>query len=204
MSPRRLAEFAIARPRRVLAVWGVIVVAGVVLTGAFLGTALTPEGDFTGNPESKQARELIEERLPERDAVDEVVIVRSEERETTASAFRERIRSLAEELRRSGSVEEISTCLDPGGEALVSEDQRATILPLALAEEEDESIEEVVEIVQRADGTDGFVVEITGLYTAGRDFERIAGEDLAARQADRGLGRKRGTQVASTPQAVGL
>jgi putative drug exporter of the RND superfamily len=187
MSPRRLAEMAIARPRRVLAVWGVIVVAGLVLIGAFLGTALTPEGDFTGNPESKQARELIDERIPERDAVDEVVIVRSEERETTASAFRERIRSLAEELRRSGGVEEISTYVDPGGEALVSEDERATILPLALAEEKDESIEDVVEIVQRADGTDGFVVEITGLYTAGRDFERIAGEDLAAGEFRFGL-----------------
>jgi putative drug exporter of the RND superfamily len=187
MSPRRLAEIAIGRPRRVLAVWGLVVVVGVVLIGAFLGGALTPEGDFTSNPESKQARELIEERLPERDAVDEVVIVRSERLETSAPAFRGQVSSLAEELRASGDVEELSTYLDPGGEALVSADRRATILPLALREEEDESIEPVIEIVERADGADGFAVEITGLYTAGRDFERIAGEDLAAGEFQFGL-----------------
>jgi putative drug exporter of the RND superfamily len=187
MSPRRLAEIAIGRPRRVLAVWGLVVVVGVVLIGAFLGGALTPEGDFTSNPESKQARELIEERLPERDAVDEVVIVRSERLETSAPAFRGQVSSLAEELRASGDVEEPSTYLDPGGEALVSADRRATILPLALREEEDESIEPVIEIVERADGADGFAVEITGLYTAGRDFERIAGEDLAAGEFQFGL-----------------
>ncbi len=187
LSPRRLAEIAVGRPRRVLAVWGVVVVVGFVLVGAFLGTALTPEGDFTGNPESKQARELIDERLPERDAVDEVIIVRAEDVETSASAFRPRVRSLAEELRESGSVEELSTYLDPGGEALVSEDGRATILPLVLVEDEADSIEDVVQIVQRADGTDGFAVDITGLYTAGRDFERLAGEDLQTGELQFGL-----------------
>jgi len=188
MSPRRLAEIAIARPRRVLVIWGVVVVVGIVLVGAFLGGALTPEGDFTSNPESKQARDLIDERFPERDAVDEVVIVRSAELDAEASPFRERVRSLAEELRGSGGVEEVTTYLDPGREALVSADGRATILPVVLVEDEEaDHIDEVVEIAERADGAQGFEVDITGVFTVGRDFERVAEEDLQTGEFQFGL-----------------
>jgi putative drug exporter of the RND superfamily len=188
VSPRRLAEIAIARPRRILILWGLIVLVGIIMIGAFLGGALTPEGDFTSNPESKQARELIEERLPERDAVDEIATVRSERLQVGAPDFRQLVASLAEELRGTDGVAEVSAYVDPGAEGLVSEDGRATIIPIALVEDEEEdAIEDVVEIVQRADGASDFDVEITGLYTAGRDFERIAGEDLATGEFQFGL-----------------
>src|ERR671911_686552 len=116
LSPRRLAAIAVARPRRVLAVWGVIALVAFVLISALLGSALSSEGDVTSNPESKQAEELIDERFPEREAVDEVVIVRSEELTVTTPAFRERVGSLVEELGRSEGVEEVSSSLDPRGE----------------------------------------------------------------------------------------
>src|SRR5215211_8917342 len=103
LSPRRLAAIAVARPRRVLAVWAIVALVGFALISGLLGSALSSEGDVTNNPESKQAEDLIDERFPERDALDEVVIVRSEEVPVTTAAFRERVRSLVEELRRSGS-----------------------------------------------------------------------------------------------------
>ena len=130
LSPRRLAEIAVARPVRVLAVWGALVVAGVLLSGALLGSALTSEGDVTNNPESKRAQELIDDRLPQRDAVDEVVIVRSEQVQVADPAFRRRVGSLVEELRGDAGVAAVSSYLDPGGEALVSADRRAA-MPLA-------------------------------------------------------------------------
>jgi hypothetical protein len=86
----------------------------------------------------------------------------------TTAAFRERVATLAEELGRSDSVEEVSSYLDPRGEILVSQDAHATILPLVLAGEEEESIDDVLEIVQRADGVEGFAVDITGEFTVGR------------------------------------
>src|SRR5919108_4222162 len=109
LSPRRLAAIAVARPRRVLAVWAVVALGGFALISGLLGTALSSEGDVTSNPESKQAESLIDERFPERDALDEVVIVRSDEVTVTTSAFRERVRTLAQELRDSGSVKEVSS-----------------------------------------------------------------------------------------------
>src|SRR5918999_2003659 len=77
LSPRRLAESAVARPGRVLAVWGALVLLGFVLIGGLLGSALSSEGDVTSTPESKRAEQLIDERLPQGTDVDEVVIVSS-------------------------------------------------------------------------------------------------------------------------------
>ena len=187
LSPRRLAAIAVARPGRVLAVWGLVALVAFVLISVFLGSALSSEGDVTSNPESKQAEELIDERFPERDPVDEVVIVRSEEVTVTSGAFRERVETLAAELGRSESVEDVSSYLDPRGEALVSEDAHATILPLVLAGEEEDSIESVVEIVQRGDGAEGFAVDITGEFTVGRDFEEVSTEDLQKGELQFGL-----------------
>ena len=53
-------------------------VLGIVLTGGLLSSALTSDSGVTSNPESLQAQDLIDERLPGSDALDELVIVRSE------------------------------------------------------------------------------------------------------------------------------
>jgi putative drug exporter of the RND superfamily len=81
----------------------------------------------------------------------------------------------------------VSSYLDPGGEILVSQDAHATILPLVLARDEEESIDDVVKIVQRTDGTDGFAVDVTGEFTVGRDFEKVSGEDLQQGELQFGL-----------------
>src|SRR5215217_4272015 len=87
LSPRRLAAIAVARPRRLLAVWAVVALVGFALISGLLGSALSSEGDVTSNPESKHAEELIDERFPDREALDEVVIVRSDEVTVTTAAF---------------------------------------------------------------------------------------------------------------------
>jgi uncharacterized membrane protein YdfJ with MMPL/SSD domain len=187
LSPRRLAAIAVARPRRVLAVWGVVVLVGFALISGLLGSALSSEAHVTSNPESKQALDLIDDRFPERKALDELVIVRSDEVTATAPAFRKRVKSLADELAGSDGVETVSSYLDGGGDLLVSSDRRATILPLVLAGEEEQSIDDVVEIVQRADGAQGFAVDITGEFTVGRDFEKVSEEDLQQGELKFGL-----------------
>ena len=186
-SPRRLAAIAVGHPRRVLAVWGVVVLVGFGLISGLLGSALSSEADVTSSPESKQAEELIDERFPDRDALDELVIVRSDELAVTDPEFRERVRSLADQLAASDSVEQVSSYLDGGGELLVSSDGHATILPVVLAPEEEDSIEDVVEIVQGADGEQGFAVEITGEFTVGLDFEKVSEDDLQQGELKFGL-----------------
>jgi putative drug exporter of the RND superfamily len=170
-----------------LGIWGGLVLLGFVLIGAFLGSALSSEGDVTSNPDSKQAEELIDERFPERDPFDELIIVRSDELTVTAPAFRERVASLAAELRRTGSVDQVSSYLDRGGEVLVSRDRHATVLPVVLLEDEEDSIEQVVATVERADGAGGFSVDIFGEFTVGRDFQEVSEEDLRTGELQFGL-----------------
>src|SRR5687767_7661547 len=77
--PRRLAELATRRPGRVLAAWGVVVLVSMVLIGGLLPTAVTSDSELTNNPESSRAQDLIDARLPEQSAVDEVIVVRAED-----------------------------------------------------------------------------------------------------------------------------
>src|SRR5215207_116590 len=76
--PRRLAELSTRHPRRVLAIWGALCVVAILLAGALLPSALVTEDHETNNPESQRAQRLIDQRLPNQHAVNEVVIVRSD------------------------------------------------------------------------------------------------------------------------------
>jgi uncharacterized membrane protein YdfJ with MMPL/SSD domain len=169
-----------------LAVWGMLVLVGFGLIGGLLGSALSSEADVTSNPESKQAQDLIDERFSDRSALDELVIVRSDEFTVNDPAFRERVTSLADGLTASDKVEKVSSYLD-AGDLLVSADAHATLLPVDLAGDEVDSIEDVVAIAEEADGVDGFAVDITGEFTVGRDFEKVSEEDLQQGELKFGL-----------------
>ena len=187
LSPRRLAERATARPRRVLVTWALLAVVGLLATGALLGSALTDKGAVTNNPESHQAKELIDARLPGRTKVDEVVIVRSERARVTDAAFRARVRSLVAEARRTGGIRDIRSYLGPGGGLLVSRDRHATILPVVLADPTSDSVDKLIAVVQRSTGQGGFAVHITGEHTVGRDFGKVSESDLRTGELQFGL-----------------
>jgi RND superfamily putative drug exporter len=177
-TPRRLAELATRRPRQVLAVWVLLVVLGLALGGALLPSALTHESSVTAHPESDRAAALIGERLPGRDAVDEVVSVRSERASVSDAAFRARVRSLTASLRAAGGVRRIRSYLDGDGGLLVSRDRHATMLPLVLGRDGHERIERLIAVVEDADGRGDFAVDVAGHFTGGRDFGRASERDL--------------------------
>jgi putative drug exporter of the RND superfamily len=186
-SPRRLAERATARPRRVLVIWGLLALFGLLATGALLGSALTDKGAVTNNPESHQAKELIDSRLPGRTKVDEVVIVRSERARVTDPVFRARVLSVVAEARRTGGIRAIRSYLGPGGAVLVSRDRHATIVPVVLAKPTSDSVDKLIAVVQRSNGQGGFAVHITGEHTAGRDFGKVSESDLRTGELQFGL-----------------
>jgi putative drug exporter of the RND superfamily len=179
LGPRQLAEAATRRPRRVLLIWGAIVLLSVVLIGALMPSALTSENSLTNNPESTQAQDLIDERLPQQNAPDELIVVRSQRATVTEPAFKRRVESLAADVRKTGSVQAVQTYLGAGGELLVSEDRHATVVAVVLKEKKDERIDDLVPAVEAANGQGGFAVSITGEKTLGRDFTRVSEEDLS-------------------------
>jgi RND superfamily putative drug exporter len=185
--PRRLAELATRRPGRVLAVWGAVVLVSLGLVGGLLGSALTSDSSLTNHPESTAAQDLIDARLPTRDAVDEVIVVRSERAVVSDPAYAAHVRGLVAQARRSGSVKQISSYLDPGGSVLVSADRHATVLPVIVAGPEDVRIEDLVSLVERTDGSAGFAAHITGTNTLDRDFTELSASDLSKGELQFGL-----------------
>jgi putative drug exporter of the RND superfamily len=170
-----------------MVIWGVLALCGLVATGALLGSALTDKGAVTNNPESHQAKELIDSRLPGRTKVDEVVIVRSDRARVTEPVFRARVASLVGEARRAGAVRRVRSYLGPGGGLLVSRDRHATIVPVVLAKPTSDSVDKLIAIVQRSDGQGGFAVNITGEHTAGHDFQKVSESDLRTGELQFGL-----------------
>jgi hypothetical protein len=61
---RRLATAAARHPWRTVGAWIAAVVVSFGLIVFFLGDALTGEAEQLNNPESQQAYDLMEERLP--------------------------------------------------------------------------------------------------------------------------------------------
>ena len=94
----RLARFSARRPWLTIAAWLVIVVAAGGLLVAF-GDSLQAADDFIGHPESKQAEELLAERLPGSDADTEIVVVRSAGLTVDDPAYAARVRDLAAAIR---------------------------------------------------------------------------------------------------------
>jgi RND superfamily putative drug exporter len=185
--PRRLAELATRRPGRFLAAWGVVVLLAIVLIGALLPTAVTSDAELTNNPESSRAQDLIDARLPQQNAVDEVIVVRSEDAVVTDPDFAREVRALVSVARASGSVREIQSYLDADGGTLVSADKHATIIPVVLTEKPEERIDDLIPVIEKANGNDGFSVNITGTNTLGRDFTQISEDDLSKGELQFGL-----------------
>jgi RND superfamily putative drug exporter len=186
--PRRLAIYATAHPKRVLAVWALLAIVGIAATSGLLASALTSDSGVTSKPESLRAQDLIDERLPGSDALDELVVVRSEELTVRDPAFAAEVRGLAEQLRSQPDVRRVGTYLNRGGEILVSRDQHATLLPLVMADEpEMTSVDDLVATIERANATDGFAVHITGENTINRDFTEVSEQDLQKGELQFGL-----------------
>jgi len=74
----RLARASSRHPRRTLLAWLGAIVVALALAVLFLPGNLTTNGHVTGNPQSKQAEDLFNQRFPpDRHGVDELIVVRS-------------------------------------------------------------------------------------------------------------------------------
>ena len=175
-STERLARASATRPWLTIGAWLLaLVISGVVIV-SLLGDALTTDDDFTGNPESKAARTLIDEQLGRPDAVDEIVLVRSSTLTVDDAAFQQRVEGLAAQL--SAFDANVSTFYQSGNPDLVSPDRDTTIITLQLRDNSEENVQALVDAVVAADGQAGFETGITGIESGTLDFLRVAEEDL--------------------------
>jgi RND superfamily putative drug exporter len=177
LSTQGLAAASARHPWRTVGAWIAVSVLAVVAIVTLLGGSLTTEGEPTNDPEAFQARDVLQRAFPPDPGttVTDIVVVRSEEYTVDSPQFETFVRELVE---RSGTVAfaEARTYLDDPDAPLVSEDRRATIVPIGIVDEDE--TEAVVEAVESADEDPAFAVAVTGDETLDHDFNLLSQEDL--------------------------
>ncbi|MBV8257114.1 MAG: hypothetical protein JO073_04780, partial [Actinobacteria bacterium] len=168
----RLARRAAAHPKRMLAIWGIAVLAALALAATLLNGRLASNATVTGHPASAQAADLASEGFPGPHPTD-VVVVRSATHAVTDPAYRAYVAALVAKMRATGHVFYAQSYLS--GKAPVSADRHATLIQLGI--NSDGGAKPVVKAVQAANGG-GFTAAITGDHSVGNDFNTVSQTDL--------------------------
>jgi putative drug exporter of the RND superfamily len=187
LSPESLARASSRHPWRTIGLWVVLIATMGFVSSRLLGDVLTQEFEFTNEPESVRAQEIIDQKFGTNGAEDtEFVIVRSRSLTVQDAPFEEAVRGLQSEL---GTLDEEILASPPltyydvaeqspeQAAGLVSEDGRATLITVALRDTELSTIEELRGLVERERPED-FSVQIAGQGALFADFTEIAEQDL--------------------------
>ncbi len=182
VSTSGLARRCSGKPWLVIAVWFVLIAVSSVLTIKLLPGALTTDEGFTNEPESKRAKNLIEERLrPEK--IEEIVVVNSPRLTVNSPAYKKQVETLFGGIMALGNgvIAEGTNYYAKRNLLLVSADRHTTILPFVMTGDEDtgsDNIDGVLEVVKVADHDPEFDVSTAGNASIGKDFQEISQEDL--------------------------
>jgi RND superfamily putative drug exporter len=187
LSPEALARASSRHPWRTIAVWVVVIVSMGIVSSQLLGDALNQEFEFTNRPESVRAQEVLDERFETGGAEDtEFVIVQSETLTVEDPRFEEAVRGLQEDIAAldgeilaspPASFYDVVQQSPEQAAGLVSRDQRATLIMVALKDTELATIEELRSVAAEA-RPDGFTVQVAGQGALFADFTEIAEQDL--------------------------
>jgi RND superfamily putative drug exporter len=166
----------------------VVVIVGMgIVSSQLLGDALNQEFEFTNRPESVRAQEVLDEKFETSGAEDtEFVIVQSETLTVEDPRFEGAVRGLQEKIAvldggilagPPTSYYDIVQQSPEQAAGLVSRDQRATLIMVALKDTELATIEELRSVAAEA-RPDGFTVQVAGQGALFADFTEIAEQDL--------------------------
>ena len=165
-----------------MAIWLALAILAVVIAGALLDSATTTELRLTGNVESEMAKSLAESRLGSR-TITEIVVIQSDSLAVDDPAFKEKTEAIFASLVALGP-EAVTGGLNyylTGDESMVSADRSTTIMPMIMAGELDEAIdniEKVAHITEGADGKDGFRVLLGGEASISYENNELSEADL--------------------------
>jgi putative drug exporter of the RND superfamily len=179
----RLARVCGGHPWRTVLAWLGAIVLAVAAAAVFLPGNLTSTGHVTGNPESKQAEDLVYGHFPpDPNAADELVVVRSPTHTVDDPAFKQFVSSLYRQGEATGVVYRARSYLN-GTPSLVSADRHAALIAIQRRHD----VDRLLPVVERNDGREGFRVAITGTGTLDHDFNDLSQHDLKSGELQVGL-----------------
>jgi len=185
LNPESIARASSRHPWRTIGAWLVILVGSFTLVSAGLfNDALTNGIDFTNNPESKEAAQLVEDRLrggPEPDT--ELVLVTSETATVDDPAFAEYVGAIQAEVDAldDSVVTHVGSYLTEDGQ--VSEDGDSALLPVLMTHTDEDVLSDdavdLEEAVRSVEAPEGFETFIVGPATVFNEFQEVIEEDIA-------------------------
>jgi RND superfamily putative drug exporter len=186
INPESLARSSSRHPWRVVISWVILFVAAGATTGVLLGGVLNNDIEFTNEPESVRAQNVIDERFARQTAgaSTEYVIISSSQQTVDDPAFEEYVGEIQAALaaRKDIIAEPPASYYDVFQESedaaagLVSASRTATLLPVAITDDEVETVEDLRALLaEHASGT--FTTQVAGQATLFADFSEIAEED---------------------------
>ncbi len=180
-----LARISARRPWHVVACWLLLLVlAGVAATG--LGDAFTTQSDFTNNPESVRAGDMLNQRMRDGDGepVTETIVIRSEALTVDDAAFRQVVERTVASLRAEpGLFGPTMTYYDAAATGdltaarLVSADRHTTLIPVTFISDASVYTDEYLAGVT-AQSREGIKVLTVGDLSVDEAFNQAAEEDL--------------------------
>ena len=181
---QRMAAISTRRPRRTLAIWGLVVVVALVLAGTSL-KGLTTTAHVVGTTQSSQAETLYNEVVGSASQKPtDVIVVSSKSSTASDQDFKVFVSRLEAKVGASPGITNVVANFGLGS-PLVSDNRHAALISLRAATDAD--IKPVVNAVQSANGSDGFSVAVTGDHTVDNDFSTLATSDLRHGELDFGL-----------------
>jgi RND superfamily putative drug exporter len=187
ISPANWARRSATHPKRVLAVWAVALIASLAIVGSLLSGALTTSATFTGNPESKQAKNLITDRIGVRETDTEAVIVT---RAPGGSAsLRPTVELLAERIQALGRsvVVGVTTPWSAGARpGMTSRDGSSALLDVRMAgayQDQKGHISTLLAVIGSVESSSGEKVLVSGQGSIAHDSEAAVQRDLKTGEA---------------------
>jgi putative drug exporter of the RND superfamily len=179
----RLARASGSHPWRTIGAWVAAIVLALAAAVVFLPGNLTSNGHVTGNPESKQAEDLVYGHFqPDPNAADELVVVRSPTHTVDDPAFKQFVGELYRHGRATNVVYRARSYLN-GAPQLVSADRHAALIEI----QRQRDVDALLPVIAHNDGRDGFEVTITGGGTLDHDFNDLSQHDLKSGELGVGL-----------------
>lgn len=180
-STERLARGSAQRPLAVIAVWVLVFLIGGFLASR-ISEVLTNEQDFTNEPESKHALNLIEQRMGGADKASEIVIVRSPSLTVDDSQYKAFVGQLLDAIRKTGdTVVGATSYYETQNAAFVSRDKHTTMLPVTLdatVQNAPDKVGPLLDTIKPQNGQQGFEVVTGGPGSIGDSFNKVSEEDI--------------------------
>ncbi|RAJ69019.1 RND superfamily putative drug exporter [Streptomyces sp. Amel2xB2] len=178
---RRIAELALRRPRALLALSLIAVVAmGAVGFGAF--GKLQAGGFEDPDAPSSRAQTLIAEKFGGEDNL--VLLVRAEEGGLRSPGVREAGEKLTKDLKQEEGITRVSSYWDAGGSALTSRDGSQALVLAHVRGDSSEVADRAKEIIEKRTGERGPVeVRAGGAAALNNDISAQVSADLAVAES---------------------